>query len=110
MQMWRNFFICLLLLFVSIYVSAAPNKITSIPGLNQTPKFAQYAGYINVNQTLGKQYYYWFVESQNDPAKDPILLWMQGGPGCSSLLGFWTENGPFVLDAVRFLFIQMKLN
>merc|ERR1712137_502741 len=68
------------------------------PGLNSMPtNYHQYGGYITVNETLNKEYYYWFVESQNDPENDPVLLWLQGGPGCSGLLGFWQENGPFKL-------------
>jgi carboxypeptidase C (cathepsin A) len=39
--------------------------------------------------------HYWFVESMNDPVNDPIAFWTNGGPGCSGLLGFMTEQGPF---------------
>jgi len=73
-------------------------KITNLPGLTFTPTFNQYAGYITVNATHGRALHYWFVESQNDPTTDPLVLWLQGGPGCSSLLGLLTENGPFVVQ------------
>jgi len=72
--------------------------VTNLPGLTFTPNFNQYAGYITVNATHGRALHYWFVESQNNPSTDPLVLWLQGGPGCSSLLGMLTENGPFVVQ------------
>lgn len=33
-------------------------------------------------------------KAQNDAANAPVVLWLQGGPGASSLFGLFTENGP----------------
>ena len=38
---------------------------------------------------------YRFVESQNNPSTDPVMLWLNGGPGCSAMEGMLSENGPF---------------
>ncbi|KAH3757701.1 serine carboxypeptidase [Pelomyxa schiedti] len=68
--------------------------ITVLPGIENVT-FSQYAGYAQIDSATNKNLFYWFVESQRDPATDPVVLWMNGGPGASSLLGFFTEHGPF---------------
>lgn len=55
-----------------------------------------YSGYLDVTET--KKLHYMFVESQGNPSEDPVLIWFNGGPGCSSMLGFINENGPRVID------------
>ena len=74
-------------------LSLSSDEITSLPGLTHSLKFRQYSGYLNASN--GRNYFYWFVESQNSPIKDPLILWLNGGPGCSSLFGLLGENGPF---------------
>ncbi|RUS72201.1 hypothetical protein EGW08_020028 [Elysia chlorotica] len=67
--------------------------ITNLPGLSFQPNFKQFSGYLSGVET--RRLHYWFVESSSNPSRDPLVLWLNGGPGCSSLLGLLTENGPF---------------
>jgi cathepsin A (carboxypeptidase C) len=69
------------------------DEIIDLPGLAVKSKFRQYSGYLNA--TNRRYFHYWFVESQKDPQNDPLILWLNGGPGCSSMGGFWTEHGPY---------------
>jgi cathepsin A (carboxypeptidase C) len=65
---------------------------TSPDGLCDNVK--QYSGYYKLTGLLPKNYFYWFFESRGDPANDPVVLWMTGGPGCSSEVALFGENGP----------------
>ena len=62
------------------------------------PGVKQYSGYIDLT-TGAKHLFYWAFESRNDPATDPVILWMTGGPGCSSAVALFGENGPCKVNA-----------
>lgn len=46
-----------------------------------------YAGYFTVNKQFDSNMFFWFFPAQTDSANAPVLLWLQGGPGASSLIG-----------------------
>ena len=71
-----------------------PGVAKDAVGANVTQHF----GYITSNQQYGVQYFYWLFESQNNPSTDPLVLWMTGGPGCSSELAIFFENGPYTVQ------------
>ncbi|TNV78903.1 hypothetical protein FGO68_gene13930 [Halteria grandinella] len=59
--------------------------------------FGLYSGYIPIRNGTFKMHYITAL-SQSDPNNDPVVFWFNGGPGCSSLLGFAQENGPYILS------------
>lgn len=76
-------------------MASAEDEIRGLPG--QPPvSFAQYSGYVAVDAARKRSLFYYFAEAELDPATKPLVLWLNGGPGCSSVgVGAFSENGPF---------------
>ncbi|WMV10707.1 hypothetical protein MTR67_004092 [Solanum verrucosum] len=71
------------------------DQIKKLPG-QPLVKFKQYGGYVTVNKSAGRALFYYFVEAHENSKSFPLLLWLNGGPGCSSLAyGAMEEIGPF---------------
>lgn len=71
------------------------DRVLNLPGQPPTPPISHFSGYITVNQSHGRALFYWFFEAQSQPSNKPLLLWLNGGPGCSSIgYGAAAELGP----------------
>lgn len=81
--------------FTVVQAAIPGDLITNLPGWNGPTPTPQYSGLINIDPVNGRYLHYWFVQSEQAPATAPVVMWMNGGPGCSSLDGYFYEQGPF---------------
>ncbi|TFK38771.1 serine carboxypeptidase [Crucibulum laeve] len=78
--------------FTSLTHPVFPNynvRIKKTSFCDETVK--SYTGYIDIE---ARHLFFYFFESRNDPDKDDVIFWTNGGPGCSSSLGLFMELGP----------------
>ncbi|KAD3338559.1 hypothetical protein E3N88_34080 [Mikania micrantha] len=57
-------------------------------------KLVVFQWYIGVGENEAVQLFYYFVESERNPKEDPLIIWLAGGPGCSTIFAFIYEIGP----------------
>jgi vitellogenic carboxypeptidase-like protein len=51
-------------------------------------------GFLTTNTTTGNNLFFWFFPAMNGSKTASVLMWLQGGPGASSLFGLFDEISP----------------
>mgnify|MGYP001138158519 FL=1 len=88
-------------LFLTPYIEAGKiEEARNLSRVNLAPDYTypSYSGYLTVNKTHDSNLFFWFFPAQNADASSPFLVWLQGGPGSSSLFGLFAEQGPILVD------------
>ncbi|XP_068645711.1 serine carboxypeptidase-like 35 [Aristolochia californica] len=71
--------------------------VRDLPG-QPAVTFRHYAGYVKLRPEDEKALFYWFFEAEKGVEEKPLVLWLNGGPGCSSIAyGAAQELGPFLV-------------
>ncbi|RXH72890.1 hypothetical protein DVH24_012574 [Malus domestica] len=65
-----------------------------LPGFQGPLPFELETGYVGVGEEEEVQLFYYFVKTERKPEEAPLMLWLTGGPGCSSLTALLYEIGP----------------
>ncbi|CCD66273.1 Serine carboxypeptidase ctsa-3.1 [Caenorhabditis elegans] len=85
-------------LVVTVLSQGEKDLIQNLPGLLFKANFKSYSGYVDANANGTWKMHYMLTESRSNPDTDPLLVWFNGGPGCSSLGGLFEELGPFYVN------------
>ncbi|XP_034827924.1 venom serine carboxypeptidase [Maniola hyperantus] len=93
-------------LFLTPYVESGNvtegRRLARVP-FTESLRIKSYAGYFTVDKKYDSNQFFWYFPAMISKKKDaPVIVWLQGGPGASSLYGLFTENGPLRVRKSRF--------
>ncbi|SPO06660.1 probable Pheromone-processing carboxypeptidase KEX1 [Cephalotrichum gorgonifer] len=75
--------------------SAADYYVHSLPGAPAEPPIKMHAGHIEITPETNGNLFFWHFQNQHIANKQRTLVWLNGGPGCSSEDGALMEVGPY---------------
>lgn len=87
-------------LFLAANAGIDADRVTEFSNYTDlsTAPFFLYSGLLDISDSqYNKSIHYVFSTAFTNNLSAPIVLWLNGGPGCSSLGGWLTEIGPYLL-------------
>jgi len=88
MKFIQEIFLLIIITFINSLIEK--DAVINLPDYDYKGLF--YSGYLSASPV--KYFHYIFNEADFNPESKPLVLWLNGGPGCSSLEGWASENGP----------------
>ncbi|XP_045683966.1 probable serine carboxypeptidase CPVL isoform X2 [Phyllostomus hastatus] len=96
-------------LYLTPYIEAGKvvegRRLSAVPPL-QGLDLVSYCGFLTVNKTYNSNLFFWFFPAKMQSSTAPLVVWLQGGPGSSSLFGLFMENGPFAVTKNLTLYLR----
>jgi len=93
----------LLLVLSFACAGAFDDEVHHLPGYDKPLPSPIYAGYASTSadsKDTKNQLFYFFTRAEDYSSSTPTLIWLNGGPGASSLIGMFVEHlGPFDITA-----------
>ena len=96
-------------LFLLVLVQLGPHalaspeedRIDTLPGFGPLGDFPWYSGHLSYEldgHVISTHYVYAKQNTTVEPESNKLIFWSNGGPGASSLMGFFTEVGPVMVN------------
>ncbi|XP_064467760.1 probable serine carboxypeptidase CPVL [Ornithodoros turicata] len=74
-------------------------NLSRVGPIGTDPELESYSGFFTVKELYHNNLFFWFFPAKEEPSTAPVILWLQGGPGGSSLFGLFVEHGPYRVTA-----------